>query len=366
FQAVKNSNTPDQESTAESNRTNDKKYRSREAKRLQSSIDYKKGSRPRTTRNSIGEIWESLSQQKKHQNLLKIRFAKNPEKYVAYTKDGFKAKNYDGYKYFSLNSEGDIEDGLLSPNSNTPHVIVTPNGTELKRFFAMKNVSAYTSPKSKKKLDYTENMDLEVDDEIRNNISIPWNDLKSLSTQILTSKFKLGPKFERIAYTRQKTQNQVMMNISAREVIANLIESGGSIVQDLYKEFLEKISLLKDGKIIQRSLEYRHLAPFAVLGNDGQIQENLAAGPAYTNTIELCIELALYEIAKGSINLEVTVNEYIINDNIGLFREYIILNKMNDQILKIKFPTLCCFEKPPLFLKDHISSYIKEQLKVSN
>lgn len=308
------------------------------------------------------------------------RFAKNPTKSGAYSNGALIGTSSGSYEFGSYNTPEKKTPcrGQVTPNSKTPEYLGTPNGTKLTRVATFGGTSLYMERSKikdvtvKKKLEFDDVVDHEADCEqlkrILNDTS--WEGLKALASNILTTEFDLKPEFIRESGKRAKSQAQVMGNTSAKDAVTKFLEtehSGDPVsaaIDFVYSNFMGQANLLDDqGAIRARTLEYRHLAPFAVCGNKAQIKNNLAIGPAYTNTVEMCIELALYEIANQGMHLTVKVVEHVLGDmNIGIFRKYIIIDNASMREATIEFPTLCCAIKPPLIFKDFMKVDIQLRL----
>lgn len=348
------------------------------------------------------------------------RFAENPNKSGAYSNGVLIGTSSGSYEFGSYNTPEKKTpcQGVVTPNSKTPEYLSTPNGTKLTRVVAFRGSSLYMDSskdknvKVKKRLEFDSKTwdcyELDADEAVDNKgeceqldqalyskseklleelasdidskaeceqlnkllYSKSWKELKELADKKLTTEFELQPDFERKSGKRAKSQAQVMNNISAKDAVTKFLKTEhigdpvSAAIDFIYSSFMGQANLLDDqGSIRARTLEYRHLAPFAVQGNKAQRKDNLAIGPSYTNTIEFCIELAIYEIVDQGVPLDVKVVEHVLGDmNIGLFRQYIITDKASRNCATVEFPTLCCAIKPPVIFKDFLKFDIQLKL----
>lgn len=292
---------------------------------------------------------------------------------------------HDNYTYssFSTPNKTTLVADTVSPNSKTPHVLKLTNGKPIVRRFVTNGMALYTNdtpPPPDTAVKKLFIMDSNVDDapDTHSNfkqlfkINSSWRKLKTLAPDKLTNEFILINGALPSRKKRYPSQNTIMGG-SARIIVEDFINNKSNynnhdeitlLIKDAYKQFLLLTNgIEKENTIRLKQLEHRHLAPFAVLGHKAQNKRNLATGPAYTNTIELCIEKSLIEISRDlMITIKVKVVEYTLNQRIGLLREYHITNNSNQKNFTLEFPILGCVIKPHSIFKTYIKQHISDKI----
>ena len=120
--------------------------------------------------------------------------------------------------------------------------------------------------------------------------------------------------------------------------------------------------------LANNKLEWRHLIPHAVAGEKSQTADNLFAGTDYANSYDLCVEQALLG-KNGQLknsNFHIRCKETYLNgddkNNIGIRREYRIINLKNAKTITIEYPTFIN-QKPSINCIPAFSELINNELE---
>ena len=253
----------------------------------------------------------------------------------------------------------------VTPKSKTPALLVTPKGkTELHRKlvikgFDNKGIAIYTKTPCE-------------NNELNNQLQTPKRKIQQVNDEQSTLFFENTP----VKKIKKTVSHRTKLNFLKQKFIPNNQKHGSKrkisqnqvMGESAKSAAIEYISgKTKPNKLIETALkkklriEWRHLKPYSVGGLASQTKENLAAGTAYSNTIELCIEEAVEKIRDTGTKLEIEVRESIFQGNVGKNRTYVITNTDNLKEVKLIF-SAWEINQPYTIYREILYNYICRQL----